>query len=149
MGKVRKTEEDPKNSLLQKLQVAQNKFARFMDGKSLMDKISTKQILEDIKLLSVNQLNAQSKLQEVWKSLNNKNYPITWDKDPKLVDPRTRSMQKDSLIVIGKGQKLQSTFYSDAAGMWNMAPDSVKNSKTLYSAKREIKKFILTLPIKS
>ena len=51
--------------------------------------------------------------------------------------------------IIGKGQKLQSTFYSDAAGMWNMAPDSVKNSKTLYSAKREIKKFILTLPIKS
>ena len=60
---------------------------------------------------------AQSKLQAVWKSINNENYPIKWEKDPKLVDARTRPIQKDSLLVIGKGQKLQSTFYSDAASL--------------------------------
>ena len=61
----------------------------------------------------------------------------------------TRQDKGMAWLYIHYSQKLQSTFYSDAAGMWNMALDSVKNSKTLYSAKREIKKFILTLPIKS
>ena len=52
-----------------------------------------------------------------------------------------------SLIVVGKSLKLQSTFHSDAENLWNKAPDAIKNSKTLHSAKREIKKFIITLPI--
>ena len=68
-------------------------------------------------------------------------------KDPKIVDARTRSIQKVSLIVVGKSLKLQSTFYSDAARLWNKAPDAIKNSKTLFGAKKEIKKIILTLPI--
>ena len=72
MGNVRTNAEDPKKSLLKKVQVSQNKFARFMGGKSLLEKIPTEKILGDLKLLSVNQLNAQCKLQEVWKSLNNK-----------------------------------------------------------------------------
>ena len=147
MGKVRTTKEDPTNSLLKKVQVAQNKFARFMAGKGLIDKINTYKILSDIKLLSVNQLNAQIKLQEVWKAQNNKNYPTQWVLDPKIVDARTRSVQKEALIVDGKGLRLQSTFYSDAANLWNKAPDAIKKSLTIYSAKSEIKKYILTLPI--
>ena len=77
----------------------------------------------------------------------NINYPTQWANDPKFVDPRTRSIHKEKLVVVGKGLKLQSTFYSDAANMWNKAPDAIKNSKTLHSAKRDIKKYILTLPI--
>ena len=97
MGKVRTTKEDPTNSLLKKVQVAQNKFARFMAGKSLIDKINTEKILIDIKLLSVNQLNAQIKLQEVWKAQNNKNYPTQWVLDPKIVDARTRILTSRDL----------------------------------------------------
>ena len=55
--------------------------------------------------------------------------------------------QKDNIINQTKGMKLQATFYSDAARLWNKAPDPIKNSKTLYGAKKEIKKFVLTLPI--
>ena len=29
----------------------------------------------------------------------------------------------------------------------NKAPDAIKNANTLYSAKKDIKKFIMTLPI--
>ena len=36
---------------------------------------------------------------------------------------------------------------SDAARLWNRAPDSIKNCKSIYKAKVEIKKFIGTLPI--
>ena len=147
MGKDRTKQTDPINTLLKKIQVVQNKFARFMAGKSLMDKITTKKILCDQKILSVNQLNAQIKLTEVWKSKNNSNYPIKWVIDPKLVDARTRSIQKESLIVTGKSHRLQSRFYSDAARLWNVAPDDIINSKTLFSAKNEIKKFVLTMPV--
>ena len=83
----------------------------------------------------------------MWKAKNNINYPTQWAIDPKLVDARTRSVQTESLIVVGKSLKLQSTFYSDAARVWNKAPDAIKNSKTLHSAKSEIRKFIITLPI--
>ena len=114
---------------------------------SLLDKINTETILQENKILSVNQLNAQIKLQEVWKSKNFKNYPTQWETDAKLVDPRTRSIQKDSLVVTGKSAKAQSTFYSDAASLWNDAPETIKNAKSLYSVKKEIKKFIVTLPI--
>ena len=72
---------------------------------------------------------------------------IKWEMDPKLVDLRTRSIQKENLLVVGKSQKLQSTFYSDAASLWNKAPDSIKNAKSLFTVKKEIKKFILYLPI--
>ena len=74
-GKVRTRELDPTEILLDRLQITQNKCARFLHGTTLKDKISTKTIFNDTNLLSVNQINAQFKLTEVWKSLNVKNYP--------------------------------------------------------------------------
>ena len=40
-----------------------------------------------------------------------------------------------------------NTFIGDATRLWNRAPEELKSSKTLYSAKTEIKKFVATLPI--
>ena len=56
-------------------------------------------------------------------------------------------IKTESLQVIGNGMKMQATFHSDAAKLWNIVPGSVKNCNTLFSVKREIKKFVLTLPI--
>ena len=39
-----------------------------------------KQIFKETNLLSVNQINAQIKLTEVWKSQNTDSYPIEWTK---------------------------------------------------------------------
>ena len=147
LGKVRIDDQDSTSNLLNKIQVTQNKFVRFMGNKSLLDKIPTKTLFEDTNLLSVNQLNAQCKLLEVWKSLNNHGYPITWEKNGRLLDSRTRSVQKELLTEPGSSMKTKATFISDAARVWNRAPDSIKNCKSFYSAKVEIKKFIRTLPI--
>ena len=135
------------NGLFKKIQVTQNKFARFLAGTSLLDKMRTDKIFEDLKFLSVNQINAQIKLQEVWKSKNLKNYPLKWSNDPKRVDSRTRSVQTESLMVMGNGQKMLSTFHSDSARIWNHSPDQIKNCKTLFAAKKAIKQFVMTLPI--
>ena len=67
-GKVRTNEQDPTESLLESLQTTQNKFARFVHGSTLLDQINTKIIYKETNLLSVNQINAQIKLLEVWKS---------------------------------------------------------------------------------
>ena len=102
--------------------------------------------MRDLKLLSVNQLNDQSKLQKVWKSINIKDYPITWEKyqDAGLQNQINPERNSDGP---GIGMKMQASFYSDSTRLWNNAPDSMKNCKSLICAKKEIKKFVFTLPI--
>ena len=56
--------------------MVQNKLARLLNNKTLKDKISTKVLIADSKLLSVNQINAKTKLQEIWKVMNTENYPL-------------------------------------------------------------------------
>ena len=51
-------------------------MGRFLNSKTLTDKIESKVLLKNINMLSVNQLNAKIKLLEVWKSLNVDNYPL-------------------------------------------------------------------------
>ena len=128
LGKVRAEEDEPTQALLNKLQVTQNKFARFMIGKCLLDKIPTKKIFREQNMLSINQINAQSKLSEVWKSLNTPGYPTKWEISKLKTDTRTRSREKQSLIEPGRSKLLTCTFISDAARLWNIAPDSIKNS---------------------
>ena len=54
----------------------QNKMARFLNSKTLKDKIPTKVLIDQVNMLSVSQINAKIKLQEIWKALNIKNYPL-------------------------------------------------------------------------
>ena len=51
-------------------------LARFLNSKSLRDKIPTKELLKNINMLSVNQLNAKMKIMEVWKSFIEEGYPL-------------------------------------------------------------------------
>ena len=94
-GKVRIHEQDPLDTLLESLQVTQNKFARFLHGSSLMDRISTKKIFIETNLLSINQINAQIKLLEIWKSQNIESYPTKWK-------TRNEEMKRDGLKTDNK-----------------------------------------------
>ena len=147
-GKVRLNEQDQTDSLLDSLQITQNKFARFLHGSSLMDHISTRDIFNATKLLSVNQINAQIKITEVWKSQNITNYPTIWTKRNEVIKrPGLKSTNKPELMISGKSYLQSHTFYNDAAKVWNGVPVEIKKCKTLISAKKSIKKFVLTLPI--
>ena len=91
-GNVRMNEEDPEQKLLGSIQIAQNKMARFLTGKKILDKIPTKDIYNELKLPSVIQMNAQIKLLEVWKSQQSETYPIKWtSRNEAIQDRRTRS----------------------------------------------------------
>ena len=149
LGKVRTKAEDSTNGLLAKLQVTQNRMARFLNGTNLLDKVSNIDIFQNNHILFVNQLNCQIKLTEVWKAMNDMNYPIKWDvKPPPAEDARaTRSTNVITLLESRNSSIEEATFIIDAAKVWNLAPQSLKDCKSLFSVKREIKKFAVSLPL--
>ena len=105
-------------------------------------------LLEKFKILSVNQLNAQIKLQEVWKALNVENYPLKIAQQSINVSGvSTRADQKGGPMEIGKKLLTQKTSTSDAIRIWNLAPPNVTESKTIHLAKKEIKSYVKLLPI--
>ena len=59
----------------------------------------------------------------------------------------TRAVSSGNLVEKGVSITSKNTFYNDAIKAWNLAPVSIKQCKTLWSAKNEIKKFVKTLPI--
>ena len=59
----------------------------------------------------------------------------------------TRAITRGDLVLKGHTQNNQSTFINDASRLWNNAPSTIKQCKTIYSAKTEIKKFVMSLPL--
>ena len=63
-NKVRTKADDPTNSLMKAVQVAQNKMLHMMDRVSLKEHVTTKSLLDKYGLSSVNQLFGEIKLTE-------------------------------------------------------------------------------------
>ena len=137
MGNVRTKTVESEQKLLGSIQVAQNKLARFLNGNKLMDKIPTSQIFKDLNLQSVNQINAQIKLLDVWKSLQSEYHPMKWARrNENNLEQRTRAAKTNNLCEAHGGKILYSTFINDAAKLWNNGPLSIKSAKTLTAAKK-------------
>ena len=133
---------------MEALQKCQNKLLRALNGSRVSDQISTKTLLSKFKILSVNQMNAQTKLCEMWKSVHIENYPIETDtlechSDAMNTRARYSGLLKESKI----SNKSQRTFTNDAIHIWNQAPCEIRDSKSLFSAKKAIKEFVALLPI--
>ena len=96
----------------------------------------------------MNQLNAQIKLLEVWKASQDPKYPTQWDKR-RDHQKRTglKTSNKPELITSGKTRIQENTFFNDAAHLWNTAPKSIKDCKTVSAAKKQIKLFVKMLPL--
>ena len=105
-------------------------------------------MLENFKMLSVNQLNANIKLMEIWKALNVVDYPLMVPRQE--IKPENRVTRADTSgrpREIGKSLLAQKTSVSNAIYIWNRAPDSVKMCNSLYQAKKEIRSYCNSLPI--
>ena len=77
-------------------------MARLINGKTLEDKVSTKVLLENANLLSVNQINAKVKLQEIWKVLNIVDYPLKIKLNEAQADQMvTRAMMNRTPLEMG------------------------------------------------
>ena len=128
---------------MKELQKTQNKLLRFLN------KTSSKDILKNLNMLSVNQLNAQIKLTEMWKAISNKNssLKILKQKMTGAEDRISRSISNGDLIEEGISALARCSYQNDSSRLWNRAPLSINSCKSLYSAKKEIKKFVTSLPI--
>ena len=147
-SKVRTNCQDPTNLNMDRLQVSQNKLARVLENVQLKDRTPTLTLLTNQKMLSVNQISAQIKLTEIWKALNIPKFPLKVNRQEAAEDGRiTRGVTTGKLVEEGSSTLSTNSFIGDATRLWNKAPEAIKNTKTLNSAKAEIKKFVLTLPI--
>ena len=105
-------------------------------------------MLTKFNLLSVNQMNAQIKLTEIWKSVNILNYPIKT-----LVIQRgseavsTRAMTAGVLEEVKITNSSEKTFLNDAIHIWNQSSVAIKDCVSISSAKKAIKAFVVTLPV--
>ena len=99
-------------------------------------------------MLSINQMNAQCKLLDTWKTLNVEGHPYK----PSLISREentsvTRACANGMLIENARSNISQNTFRNDAIHIWNKVPDSIKGCNSIYSVKKAIKTFVATLPI--
>ena len=145
LGKVRWLENDVHTQDLKNIQLTQNKLARLLNGKKLIDKVNTKVLLDNLNMLSVNQINAQIKITEAWKNSQDIDYPLKFKKVTN--DCHTRAATNGDMIEFGKSDLVKSSFLSDASKAWNKTPMEIKECNTLWSAKKAIKTFVKQLPI--
>ena len=146
--KVQQSSEERKPALMKTLQLTQNRLLRSLNRTRVCDKVSTQIMLDKFQLLSVNQLAAEIKLLEVWKSINVEGSPI--DLDPYHQHSSTYHLRPKSDRVFDDSSKLalsKSSFNIDAARVWNLAPMSVRNAVSLPEAKKNTKKYCKSLPI--
>ena len=99
--------------------------------------------------ISINQINAQVKIQEIWKAINIKGSPLNFTIPTN--DPNTRCSRSSSngrlLLSKGKTTLSQATFLNDGTRLWNLAPNEIKTCNSIFSVKGLIKSFVKTLPV--
>ena len=74
-------------------------------------------------MLSVNQINAQIKITEAWKSNKDTNHPFKFKKLEN--ECSTRATTNGNLMEIGKSDLVKASFISDASKAWNRTPNTV------------------------
>ena len=96
-------------------------------------------MLEEAKMLSVNQMVAQMKLTEMLKVTHIQEYPIRVErKSKKTEDKETRSVLRNDIKITGISSISNKSFIVSAAKLWNTAPVIIRDSETNYFGKKEI-----------
>ena len=118
--------------------MVQNKLARFLNNAKISDRKTTKSLLANLNMLSVNQLNGQIKLSVIWKAVHLENYPVKvsgYELTKK--DRISRSIVSGKLKDYGKSELVKSSFKSDGIRLWNNCPDKITKCNSLFTAKKK------------
>ena len=100
-------------------------------------------------MCSINQIHAQSKLLDIWKSFNDdKNNVLKIEKVQSYAQgSKTRSCTALNLVETKTSALSAKSFKNDAIRLWNLAPENIKKCVSLTTARTAIKLFSKTLPI--
>jgi hypothetical protein len=109
---------------------------------------SIESMLDKLGWLSVNQLSAEIRLMEVWKSLNKENYCLNdlFEK-AESNNGNTRSAGLNKLKTAFKTKIRENSFVYPSVQLWNSAPPAMTTETTELRAKKAIRNFVKTLPI--
>ena len=148
LGKVRLDVLDTESGEFKTIQKIQNKLIRLLNGTKLSEKKSTKSLIENIGMLSTNQMNAQCKLLDTWKSLIIEGYPFKASAINREENtPITRACTSGMLMENAKTTISKNSFRHDATHIWKKTPSTIKCCKSVVSVKKALKSFVATLPI--
>ena len=96
------------------LQVSQNKMLRLLYNSRISDRISTVSLLAKFNMMSVNQINAQIKLSEMWEAVNDEDHPFNLVKRESGPDVRSmRSISNEMLPVESFTELSKRTLIND------------------------------------
>ena len=140
---VKIEEDDPTSSSIANLKKVFNDCLRLLLGKFISDEVSIKSMLDELGWLSINQLAAETRLIEAWKTVNLEDYCM---KDVlKLRHKGNYNTRRNHVNLLDTGVEDiygSAGFVNSTAKLWNKSPDSVKEAQSLSHAKREIRKFV-------
>ena len=115
---------------MENLQKTQNKLVRALENVRIKDRNRTSGMLTNQKMLSVNQLQAQIKLTELWKAMNTGNNPLKFTLQcPTETGLVTRAVTEMKLVQKKGSTLTNDSFIYDATKLWNIAPESKKKHK--------------------
>ena len=147
---TRMKNEDTQSDELLSIQKIQNKLARFLNNVNKMDHQSTESLLEKSKMLSVNRLNAQIKITEVWKALHCDPKQNAYKNSIPKINPEERALRSHSkgiLQIKGHSNEARNSFLNDSKYVWNELPEAITSHQALNPPKLKIKTFVKSLPL--
>ena len=140
MGKVKSQSEDGgMQKDLKVIQLMQNKMVRLLNNVKISDKQSTISLFKNVNMLSVNQINAQIKLTEIWKAVNIVECPLKIVKMKDVLPERplrSKNENEFKLLEAGFSELSKKTFMSDNVRLWNKCPSDIKNAN-LYTVQKK------------
>ena len=126
-----------------------NDCLRLLTNNKRQDHARVADMLEELKWLSINQLCAETRLLEAWKTVHQEDYCI---KDILQVKKKSKHMStrsnEQTMFEQGKENRFASgSFVQKTTQIWNAAPKNVKEATTIQQAKKMIRQYVKTLPL--
>ena len=121
-----------------------------LDRVTLKDHVTAESLLLKYNLPSVNQLAAEIKLTETWKSINIQNYPFKLESNNHGRNDGERNIRSTTTKEwkdISKTKAASISMSRDSAKLWNSAPANITYAPNLYCAKKQIKIYCRTLEL--
>ena len=108
-------------------------MVRLINNVKLSDKKATSDLLKRVNMLSVNQINDQIQLTEIWKAVNNQECPLNITKMKEVAPDRplrSKNITENKLLETGKSVNSIKTFINDGVKLWNKCPTSIRQCDT-------------------
>ena len=148
---LRLQQNDPNPVILMQLKKVFNDCLRLLTNKNWEDHASIREMLEELKWSSINQLCAETRLIEAWKTVHEEEYcmqdVLSIKKKSEQMTMATRSSGTERLEQGVINKFTNGRFVNPTARIWNECPKEIKEEIKFERAKVLIKEYCKTLPI--